>query len=374
MSFKRKIKRSTKGKIAIIFIVGFLAGFLTVNIALSSLETAINISVVYSSEKASWMTIAYTDFLDKWNEEHPDIPIKIEMQPYGSSDSIISILNGEIFPTIWSPASSIWMSFLNAKWAALTGAEEDIVDIDNATKVIFSPIVIATWEAFNFTYNIKGFSDVRSLTINPVVDVKMAHTDPRLSNSGYLTTIMALSAGSGVSSENLTMSDLVNSNNQQWLTEFESGAIYYGKSTGFLSRYMKTQGPNGLNIAFLYENLVRDISSTSVGGKVIAVYPEEGVMYSDHPFCLLNADWITPEQRMVAEEFLKYLQKTDTVESAMQYAFRPINSSITLDPEVFNYENNGITYNITVPEQFTPTDEEVLLSIPDLWLLCKATS
>ena len=71
--------------------------------------------------------MAYTDFLYEWNEEHPDIPIKIEMQPYGSSDSIISILNGEIFPTIWSPASSIWMSFLNAKWAALTGAQEDIV-------------------------------------------------------------------------------------------------------------------------------------------------------------------------------------------------------------------------------------------------------
>jgi Ca-activated chloride channel family protein len=373
MSYSRKIKKNKKGTYFLLFIIGFLIGALSTTFMLESREDAIHISIVYSSEKASWMTIAYSNFINQWEINNPDVKIKIDMHPYGSSDSIISILNGEIFPTIWSPASSIWLPFLNTKWSELTG-EASIVDFNETIRIIYSPIVIATWESFNHTYNIKGFSDLHNLNLNPSIDVKMAHTDPRLSNSGFMSVIMAVSAASGTTSENLTMNDLTNTNYQQWLKDFESSAIMYGKSTGFLASYMKTQGPSELNVAFLYENLIRDISSTAEGGKIIAIYPEEGTLYSDHPFCILNANWITPDQRMVANAFLDYLNQTSTIESAMEYGFRPIDTSIPLDPEVFNYENNGIAFEINVPELNAPKDGTVLLKIPDLWLLCKATA
>ncbi len=374
MSRIRKVKKRSKSTIIIIFALGFLIGSISTNFILSSRGEKTHITIIYSSEKASWMTIAYTNFMSEWKSTHPDEEISIDMHPYGSANSIIGILNREIFPTIWSPASSIWMPLLNTKWADLTKSSVEIVNISAAVKIIYSPIVIATWEAFNQTYNIKGFSDVHNLILNPNVNIKMAHTDPRLSNSGFMSVIMALSAASGTPSENLTMADLTNSSNQQWLKQFESSAITYGTSTGFLARYMKNEGPSSLNIVMLYENLIRDISSTSTGGKVIAIYPEEGTLYSDHPFCILNADWIDDDQKEVAKAFLNYLQKTKTVESALEYGFRPINSSISLDPEVFNYESNGIAFNLTVPELNTPIDGEVLLKIPDLWLLCRATA
>lgn len=374
MNQSRKVKKHSKLIIVLIFILGFLIGTVSTNLILGGTEQKIHITIIYSSEKASWMTAAYSDFMTDWQNTHPNELISIDMHPYGSSNSIISILNGEIYPTIWSPASSIWMPFLNSKWADLTHSAVPIVNISAAVKIIYSPIVIATWESFNQTYNIKGFKDVHTLTLNPNVNIKMAHTDPRLSNSGFMSVIMAISAASGTSSENLTMSDLTNLNNQQWLKEFESSAVVYGTSTGFLARYMKIEGPTALNIAFLYENLITDISSTATGGKIIAIYPEEGTLFSDHPFCILNADWISPQQRMVAEAFLNFLNKNETIVSALEYGFRPINSSIPLDPEVFNYETNGIAYEINVPELSTPLDGDVLLKIPDLWLLCKATA
>jgi len=373
MSKIRKARKRSNGIFIIIFIIGFLIGSVSTNIIIIGAEEVTHISIIYGSEKASWMTIAYSDFLDYWNENHSGEKITIDLLPYGSSDSIISILNGEIFPTIWSPASSIWMPVLNTKWEDLTGDIIPIVDIDAAVKIIYSPIVIATWESFNQTYDVQSLADVRELSINSNVNVRMAHTDPRLSNSGFMATIMAISAASGTASENLSISDLTNPDNQQWLKQFESSAILYGKSTGFLARYLQTQGPSELNIAFLYENLIRDISNTAVGGKIIAIYPEEGTLYSDHPFCILNADWITPAQRVVANEFLNFLQKYETVVSAMEYGFRPINASIPLNPEVFNYENSGIAFNITIPEMKTPKDGDVLLKIPDLWLLCKSS-
>jgi Ca-activated chloride channel family protein len=374
MAHTRKAKKDSKFGIVVLFIVGFLIGMFSTNLILESGGERTHITIIYSSEKASWMTQAYSDFLVDWQNSHPDEPISIDMHPYGSSNSIISILNGEIYPTIWSPASSIWMPFLNSKWADLTQSAIPIVNISSAVKIIYSPIVIATWESFNQTHNIQGFRDVHNLTLNPSVNIRMAHTDPRLSNSGFMSVIMALSAASGISSENLTMSDLTNLSNQQWLREFESSAVVYGTSTGFLARYMKNEGPSALNIAFLYENLIRDISSTATGGKIIAVYPEEGTLYSDHPFCILDADWISPQQRGVAEEFLTFLYRNQTVVTALEYGFRPIDPTIPLDPEVFNYETNGIAFNITVPEIHTPVDGDVLLKIPDLWLLCKATA
>ncbi len=367
----RKIKKNNKLKIVSFFILGFFIGIISTYIIIGS-EDSTHITIIYSSEKASWISVAYNDFLDEWEKNHPNDKITIDLHPYGSSDSLISILNGEIFPTIWSPASSIWMPILNSKWAELTKSKTPIVNISEAVKIIYSPIVIATWESINQTYNIKGFSDLYNLNLNPNVNLKMAHTDPRLSNSGFMTTIMALSTASGTPSENLTMNDLTNVMNQNWLKVFESSAVMYGKSTGFLATYMEEGGPNTLSIAFLYENLIKDIYNSATGGKIIAIYPEEGTLYSDHPFCILNSNWISAKQRYVAEEFLKFLKETRTVESAMKYGFRPINSSITLDPEVFNYEKNGIAYNITVPELNAPKDGDVLLRIPDLWLLCKA--
>ncbi|MBD3255131.1 MAG: hypothetical protein GF383_08555 [Candidatus Lokiarchaeota archaeon] len=370
-----KAQKRKKRNIVILFIIGFATGSISTNLVQYFFQEEVtHIYIIYSSEKASWMTSAYSDFLEYWNRKHPDEKIIVHMHPYGSSDSMISILNGEITPTIWSPASSIWMPLLNEKWKDYSKQKDDIVDIDEAVKIIFSPIVIATWEEFNKTHKIQGFSDLHDLNEEENVEVKMAHTDPRLSNSGFMSTVMALSAGSGVDTKDIEMDDLTDGDNQKWLRKFESSAIMYGKSTGFLAKYMQDGGPEKLNVAFLYENLIKDISSESEGGKVIAIYPEEGTMYSDHPFCILDADWITNKQRQVAEEFLNFLEKKRTVEDAIQYGFRPIDTSIKLDEDVFNYKDNGISYNLTVRELETPEEGEVLSRIPDIWLLCKATA
>ncbi len=370
---RRKIK---KGKTLPVFIftLGFILGNIVTNIFLAESGNVTRIYIVYSSEKASWMAVTYANFMEEWNKKHPDERIIIDMHPYGSADSVISILNGEIFPTIWSPASSIWIPFLNAKWEEYKGTEKKIVELKDAIRIIYSPIVIATWEDFNKSYTIHGFLDLYNLIKDNEVNVKMAHTDPRLSNSGFLSVIMALSAAIGKNSKDLKMDDLTDEKNQDWLKTFESCAVMYGKSTGFLAKYMSNGGPNTLNVAFLYENLIRDISNTAKGGKIIAIYPKEGTLYSDHPFCLLNADWITPKQREVAEEFLAFLNRTDTIKSAIQYGFRPIDTSIPLDPDIFNYETSGIKYNLTIPELEVPEDGTVLSRIPDMWLLCKANA
>ena len=97
MAHTRKAKKDSKFAYVVLFIVGFLIASFSTTLILESGEARTHITIIYSSEKASWMTAAYSDFLVWWQNTYPEEPISIDMHPYGSSNSIISILNGEIY-------------------------------------------------------------------------------------------------------------------------------------------------------------------------------------------------------------------------------------------------------------------------------------
>ena len=209
----------------------------------------------------------------------------------------------------------------------------------------------------------------------------MAHTDPRASNSGFMATIMMVSAYLNMDPSKITIDNISDNDVINWMKVIESSAIFYGKSTGFLGKYMRDQGPDALQIAVLYENLVQDYSipaQEKYGQKIKAVYPVEGSLYSDHPFCILNADWITDEQKMVANEYLSFLGRDEMIAKAISTGFRPINNSLLEDPSIqeiysvsFN-EEHGVTSDPSIIlELFPPTDGTVIARIPDLWLLTR---
>lgn len=365
---------------------GFIAGMVFGNLIFTdNFNDSISFTVVYSSEKSTWMSEASVLFSMYWEEKmalDPYLkPISIDMQPYGSGDMLISLLNGEIKPIIWSPASNIWVPILNAKWGQLNENENLIAP--NFTRIIYSPVVIATWEDFHNTYNFSSFHELHDLIkANPDL-IKLAHTDPRDSNSGFMATVMMVSAYLNKDPTTITLDDLTNAEIQQWMREIESAAILYGKSTGFLGIYMRDQGPENLQVTILYENVVQDYSLTAeekFGQKMVAVYPDEGVLFSDHPFCVLNADWVSDDQRMVANEFLNFINQKELVIKAISTGFRPINASLLIDPDVqtvynasFNAEH-GVTNDPGIfTELIPPTDGNVIARIPDLWLLTRNT-
>jgi Ca-activated chloride channel homolog len=346
-------------------------------------EDKIRLTLVYSSEKSSWISETQTLFMKYWAEKQaadPSLkPIILDFQPYGSGDSLIALLNGEIKPTIWSPASNIWVPLLNAKWQALTDKPDLLVN--NFTRLIYSPVVIATWENILSKYPFNGLNDLHDIIINNPNLIKMAHTDPRSSNSGFMASIMMVSSFLSMDSEKMTLTNISNDAVIKWMTEFESAAIFYGKSTGFLGKYMRDQGPDALQVAILYENLVQDYSIPAEqkhGQKIVAVYPEEGSLYSDHPFCILDSVWVSEEQKALAQEYINFIGQKELISKAIETGFRPINSSILSDPTInaiynksFN-ENHGVTANSSIiKELLPPSDGNVIGRVPDLWLLTR---
>ncbi len=378
---KQKIQPTT---ILALILLGFFTGSGMGKILFQdSKENVIQFTMVYSSEKDSWVKETATLFKEYWAEKQAHNSsikdITLDFQPYGSGGSLIALLNGETKPIVWSPASNLWIPLLNTKWTEYTGKTELIVP--EFTRLIYSPVVIATWEKFYDEHPFESMNDLHNIIQENPGLVKMAHTDPRSSNSGFMATIMMVSSKLNMDPTLMTVDNLTNPDLEKWMREFESSAIFYGSSTGFLGRYMKDNGPDELQITILYENLVQDYcleAEEAFGQKMVSVYPTEGSLFSDHPFCILNADWVSAEQKYVAEEYLDFISRKENIAKAIETGFRPINSSILEDIDIqqiynqsFN-EDHGVTNDPSIIiELETPTDGKVIERIPDLWLLTR---
>lgn len=380
---KTKLKGST---ITFLILIGFVGGTGLGNLIFrESTDDIIQLTFIYSSEKSTWIGETLTEFQDYWESlraENSSLkPISLDFQPYGSGSSVIALLNSEVKPVIWSPASNLWVPLLNAKWQDVM--DTDDVLVNDYDRIIYSPVVMATWEEFNETEDIRGINDLHDYIVENPSEVKLAHTDPRSSNSGFMATIMMVGAKLQMEPDEITLDDISNPEVVDWMEEVESAAVYYGKSTGFLGRYMRDNGPDALTVAFLYENVVQDYclaAEENHGQKMVAIYPEEGALFSDHPFCILDADWVTDEQRMVAEMYLEFIGQKDLVKLAISTGFRPINNSLLEDPEVAEIYLNAFnsTYGVTsdpsqIYELLPPTDGNIIARIPDLWLMTRNT-
>jgi Ca-activated chloride channel family protein len=85
----------------------------------------------------------------------------------------------------------------------------------------------------------------------------------------------------------------------------------------------------------LYENLVaaqetKRLAGTSSQLSVVAIYPKEGTFWSDHPYAILNAPWVTADQREGAKVFETFLLDKPQQLNAITLGFRPADPSIPL--------------------------------------------
>jgi len=207
-------------------------------------------------------------------------------------------------------------------------------------------------------------------------DLKFAHTDPQLSNSGFMAMIMEIAAAAGKSPAQLTREDLLSSGVRRWLTELESTVVYYGESTGFLLDEAVEGGPNGLNALVVYENLVIEKNRSGEPmarwkDRLVAVYPKEGLLLSDHPFCIVDAPWVSEKQKWAAGEFLKFLLSPEIQKKAVAHGFRPMTAGVELDKNVFS-PANGVLYALPMGGLSIPEDEEVLWHVTDVWSVTRA--
>ncbi len=339
----------------------------------------VTVTIYYGSEKQDWLEPLVEQYNNARHKTASGATVVVEVTPMGSIESLRAILSGEIQPTVWSPASSIYIPTANAEWRK-THADDLVVGAPE--KLVLSPVVIAMWkpmaEALGWSDEPLGWADIAALASSDEGwsaygypewgSFKFGHTHPNFSNSGFISVLAEAYAGTG-KIRDLTLADLPDPELVAFMAAVESGVIHYGSSTGFFAERMFTRGPSYLSAAVLYENLVvaqesKRLAGQSNQGPVVAIYPKEGTFWSDHPYVVLNAPWVTTEQREAAEDFQAFLLDRPQQLKAIELGFRPSDVSIPLAAPLDADHGVDPAQPQTVLE--APT-ADVLAAVLDLW-------
>ena len=337
------------------------------------------VSIVYGSEKEEWLVPLVERYNQAGHKTEAGSKIVIEATPMGSVESANRIIEGDLEPTVWSPASSIYIPVANAEWRK-THSEDLVVGTPN--DLVLSPVVIAMWEpmakALGWPDTPIGWADIAELSTSEEGweaygypewgDFKLGHTHPDFSNSGIVSIITEVYAGLD-KTRDLTLDDLDDDELFNFMADVESSIIHYGSSTGFFAQRMFQNGPSYLSAAVMYENLVVAQEAKRIAGEVaqipvVAIYPKEGTFWTNNPYAILNAEWVTAEQKEAAEDFEAFLLAEEQQRGAIELGFRPADPSIQLSSPLDAQHGVDPKQPQTVLEI---PDAEVIQGIVALW-------
>ena len=294
-------------------------------------------------------------------------------------------------PVIWSPAAATWGSVLNERLAAsgdaaMTG---EFVSFQLTPLVIAMPRPMA--EALGWPEESLGFADILALSQDPEGWAAHGHpewgafqlgkTNPNFSTSGLSALIGQAYAANG-KTEDLSVEDLAKPATDEFARQIESAVVHYGDTTlTFLNNwYRADQAGNPyryVSAVAVEEKSVIDYNSGNPDGvlqegeeprepnvPLVAIYPEEGTLYSDNPLFVLDAEWVSDDEAAGAEQFIDFVQRRENQEKILKYGFRPGNPAVAIDSPID--EANGVDPNqpqtlLEVPEP------EVLTQLLDDW-------
>jgi len=332
------------------------------------------ITFTYGSEKKHWIEAATKTFNSQNHKASDGRTIHVHHIPMGSGECIREVAQGTRKVHIISPASEAFIKLGNAE----SQSKNNTNLVVKTQNLCLSPVVIAMWEpmakALGHGQKSIGWKEIHDMAQNPQGwsthgkpqwgKFRFGHTHPDFSNSGLISLIAEVYAGSG-KQRGLSLEDVRSPAVGNYLEEIEQSIVHYGKSTGFFGRKMFSSGPEYLSAAVLYENMIIESRQRNdLPFPVVAIYPKEGTFWSDHPAGIVNRDWVTGAHKDAAQKYLDFLLSKEQQTSVMNFGFRPGDVTIPLD-DTFSAKN-GVD-----PKQPKTTLEvpnvEIISAIRDLW-------
>lgn len=322
--------------------------------AASSDEPPLELILSYGSEKKTWLEAE----LARWNDAKPRLAdgrlVRAVGKPMGSGEGVTAILSGtadaKALPHVFSPASGAYLTLLNEAWQSRPGNLRPIAQ--GSEPLVLSPLVIAIWkpmaQALGWPDKALGWGDLLKVARDPKGwesfgrpewgAFKLGHTSPEFSTSGLLSVLAIAAAAHATDGPagRLSTEALADPKTKAYLTAVEDSVVHYGKSTGFFADKMLERGPSYLSAAVLYENLVIESYGRATPPELplVAMYPEEGTFWADHPFAILDAPWVTPQHREAGAKLQKFLRERPQQERAVALGFRAADPAIPISAPI----------------------------------------
>ena len=283
-------------------------------------------------------------------------------------------------PVIWSPASSAWGAILNQRLTDKGGTPI----APEGTPFMVTPLVIAMpqpmAEALGYPEESIGYADILKLSRNKEGwgafghpewgPFRLGKTNPNFSTSGLSALIAQYYAATGKVSD-LTVEDLAKDEVQKFARGVEASVVHYGDTTlSFLNNWYRTDA-RGTSLTYtsavaVEEKSLIDYNRGNPDGvldageeplepkiPLVAIYPEEGTLFSDNPFFVLDAEWVDDAEAQAAQQFTDFVQQPENQERVLEFGFRPGNTDVAIGEPIS--AANGVD----------PDQPQTLLEVPE---------
>ena len=322
-------------------------------------EGSLRVSFVYSPEKEKLLKPLIREFNER-QEKVGDKAVFVRGEVVSSGEAEAKIADGGLEPVIWSPASSLWGRLLDFE------ADQPLAPDDNPS-IVRTPLVIAMWEPFaralGWPKEKLGFEQIIKLARSnqgfaayghpELGRFKLVHTNPDFSTSGLEAVVAEYYAATG-KKEGLTEADVEGSKARRIVRDIERSIVHYGDTTLFIADQMRHEGPGYASAVAMEEATLVDFNRhRGPQPRLVALYPPEGTFYSDNPFIVIDAPWVSRTERDGAEKFRAWLEQRIDPQLAARYGFRP--ADLDAEPVAPVSRENGVD----------PTQPERVLGLPE---------
>lgn len=342
------------------------------------------LTVYYSTEKADWLD----NILDEFYAAGYTVdgrPIELEMQKMGSREMYLAVLDGEQ-PDLISPASSLQIAILEDLSRDKFGAPVvHATRSEDCRSVVETPLVLVSWaERAQALWGDEPNSHLWQKLHDALTDpegwasvehpewgyIKFGQTSPLSSNSGFMTILLLTYDFHNITDGLQAQDILSNAAYQEWFLEFQGTISQFGDSTGTYMRDMVAYGPSTYDFVAVYEaTAIEHMENASDRYGELRVYYPPATVMSDHPFCVLDAEWVTPEKAQAAQIFTDFLLNQEAQEIALlEHGFRPVFAGIPLDQPgspFVEYQDNGI--RVSIPPEVEIPPGNVLDTLLNFW-------
>ncbi|HQY93341.1 MAG: substrate-binding and VWA domain-containing protein [Caldilinea sp.] len=352
----------------IVVIVGVLlfgcAGIVAFNTIKTIVDSFMDRGATPAIEAALWepdsavLTVAVSpvmapvldELASQFNEQQLRAPdgksLKVTVAPYDPEEMVSLAQSHPPFQAI-SPDSSLWLDRLEQQWAA--GAEGGGQTSDVAMPIAqrriaaqqryaVSPIVLAAWEdvarRLGWPDAAVSWQDVQQrATQDP--DFKWSHANTKHA-SGLLAVLAEFYAGAGLT-RGLTVEAATDPATLEYVQAVEGTVRFYGENEDQVVARLREEGRGFLDLFVAQERVVIDWNRQNTGDRLIALYPAEGALWTDHPLALLELGQrggepaVTANQRRTYQAFAEFLASAAAQQHLLEAGYRPADLSISLD-------------------------------------------
>ena len=324
----------------------------------------VEVMLLTSDTKAEWLHKVTDPFNLAGHTTESSARIYVKVVGHGSPQaSQQRVIDGLQQPILWSPGDISWIEAANQ--IRLDRGQRPLVTED-CPRLVSAATGFAMWrpmaEALGWPDEPIGWEKIVDLASDPQGWARHGHPEwgqftfghahPAHSTTGF--SVLAALAYDTLDMQAGLTPELVHSPEvTEAFKRLERNTYHYGTSTRGILGLMARRGPSYLHAASASETAMlknNEVFSDTLRFPFVFIFPAEGTFWSDNPACLVEAEWVTDEQREAALIYRDYLLEPEQQDMAVTIGLRPSDPNIPLhDPISLSYGTDPRVSPNTVP-------------------------